>query len=267
MIVEKQLNTKSSVDCLSVWRTIRGEAQEASRQQPLMASFFRSNILNHESFASAVSFYLASLLANDAVPVMTMQALFQEAMLADPSIENNMLQDLLAHYTRDAACLQCMTPLLYFKGYHAIQCYRVAHYLWLQKRPLLASYLQGRISELFDVDVHPAAKIAGGLMVDHATGVVIGETTVIESNVSMLHAVTLGGSGAMGGKRHPTIRKGVLLSVGAKLLGNIDIGEGAKVGAGSVVLDDIPAHSTVVGVPAKTIGRSASSMPALDMNH
>jgi len=250
-----------------VWACLCNEARVASEQQPLLASYFHANILNHGTFSSAISFFLSQHLANDYLPSMMVRELFVNAMRSDASIEKNMLFDLEAHYTRDPACEQYMTPFLYFKGYHAIQCYRIAHWLWRQKRVLLAHYMQSRIVELFDVDIHPAAEIAGGLMLDHATGVVIGETTIIEQNVSMLHAVTLGGTGARVGKRHPTIRRGVLLSTGAKILGNIEIGEGASVGAGSVVLESMPANSTVVGVPARVVGRSRSSMPSLDMDH
>jgi serine O-acetyltransferase len=250
-----------------VWQIMREEAVQASQQSPLMASFFHANIINHSSFASAISFYLANHLATSTVPAMMVYTIFEQTMAADPTIEQKMRQDLLAHYERDPACEQHITPFLYFKGYHAIQSYRIAHYLWQTKRTVLARYFQSRISEQFDVDIHPAAVIGGGLMVDHATGVVIGETTIIEDNVSMLHAVTLGGSGALSGKRHPTIRQGVLLSVGVKILGNIEIGEGAKVGAGSVVLENMPAHSTIVGVPAKVVGRSNCDMPALEMDH
>lgn len=251
----------------SIWNNMREEAQLASEENPLMASYFHVNILNHSSFASAISFFLSNHLASDAVPAMIIRDVCEQAMEDDVSIETNMLEDLLAHYTRDPACEQYITPFLYFKGYHAIQSYRIAHYLWKSKRKLMAFYIQSRVTERFDVDIHPAARIAGGLMVDHATGVVIGETTKIEKNVSMLHAVTLGGSGLDGGKRHPTIREGVLLSVGSKILGNIEIGEGAKVGAGSVVLTDMPAHSTIVGVPAKVVGRCSDNMPALEMDH
>ncbi len=250
-----------------VWQAMRAEALSASEQQPLMASFFHSNILNHHSFVSAISFYLSNHLSTDAIPSMIIRDIFEEALGTDPSIQQKMIADLLAHYQRDPACDQHITPFLYFKGYHAIQSHRIAHYLWQQKRTLLATYIQSRIAELFDVDIHPAASIAGGLMVDHATGVVIGETSIIKENVSMLHAVTLGGSGSKGGKRHPTIEPCVLLSVGAKILGDITVGEGAKVGAGSVVLTSMPAHSTVVGVPARAIGKASCDMPALEMDH
>lgn len=254
-------------DAKNIWQRLQEEARRASEEQPLMASYFHANILNHESFSSAIRFFLANHLSNGAVSSMMMQDVFFKAMSDDASIEQAMLQDLMAHYTRDPACDQLMTPLLYFKGYHAIQSYRIAHWLWRQQRQLLAYYIQSRMSILFDVDIHPAADIAGGLMVDHATGVVIGETAVIKESVSMLHAVTLGGSGAFKGKRHPTIEPGVLLSAGAKILGGITIGEGTSVGAGSVVLNNMPSHSTVVGVPARVVGRSRSSMPSLDMEH
>lgn len=267
----KALSIESeSIDVDRVWQSMRDEAELASRQTPLMASYFHANILNHASFSSAISFFLSHHLANDYISAMIIRDVFQEAMAQDKqgkSIEDNMLQDLMAHYTRDPACDQYIKPFLYFKGFHAVQSYRIAHWLWQQKRTLLARYMQSRVAELFDVDIHPAAEIAGGLMVDHATGVVIGETVVIEQDVSMLHAVTLGGSGAITGKRHPTIRRGVLLSTGAKVLGGIEIGEMTSVGAGSVVLNSMPAHSTVVGVPARVVGRSVSAMPSLDMSH
>lgn len=254
-------------DSASIWRLMREEAAQASEAHPLMGGFFHANILNHSTFASAISFFLAGHLASDAVPAMVIREVCEQAIRDDATIEQKMLEDLLAHYSRDPACDQYITPLLYFKGFHSIQSYRIAHYLWKHKRTMLARYIQSRVSEIFDVDIHPAAMIDGGLMVDHATGVVIGETTVIEKNVSMLHAVTLGGSGLSSGQRHPTIRQGVLLSVGSKILGNIEIGEGTKVGAGSVVLTSMPSHSTVVGVPAKVVGRCCDNMPALEMDH
>lgn len=261
------MNIQSTKDIQALWQLMRSEAQQASEQQPLMASFFYNNILNHEGFASAIRFYLSNHLASKNLSAMMLNDVFEMAMNADPLIEQRMCQDLLAHYVRDPACEQYITPFLYFKGYHAMQSYRIAHYLWTHKRTVLAAYIQSHVAQLFDVDIHPAATIAGGIMVDHATGVVIGETAVIEEDVSMLHGVTLGGSGSASGQRHPTIRKGVLISVGAKILGNIEVGEGAKIGAGSVVLSDVPAHVTVAGVPAKIVGQSHSAMPALDMDH
>ena len=251
----------------SVWHSIVAEARQACELQPLMASFFHSNVLNHRCFHEALSFYLASRMASATLPAMTIQSVFHEALAAEPTIIDAMLGDLLAHYTRDAACDQYMMPLLYFKGFHAIQAQRIAHWLWLQERRGLALYFQHRISALFDVDIHPAAQLGSGIMLDHATGLVIGETAVVGDEVSILHAVTLGGSGAGEGDRHPKIGRGVLLSAGAKLLGNISVGEGAKVGAGSVVLEDVPAHTTVAGVPARRIGRASVSMPSLEMDH
>ncbi|MEO0443166.1 MAG: serine O-acetyltransferase [Pseudomonadota bacterium] len=250
-----------------VWQAILKEAREASRDQPLMASFFHSNVINHQSFADSIAFYLSSRLASDAIPAMTIRTVFEQAIQNKPDIVDCMLDDLLAHYTRDAACDQYIIPLLYFKGFHALQCYRIAHWLWSQQRDMLAIYLQHRISELFAVDIHPAAQIGSGIMLDHATGLVIGETAVIGNDVSILHGVTLGGSGASGGNRHPKIGSGVLLSAGAKLLGNITVGDGAKIGAGSLVLTDVPARVTVAGVPAKQVGRARVDKPSLAMDH
>ena len=267
MMSAKHPSSQLSVNAERIWQTMQTEARKAGAEQPLMADFLHHNILQHDDFCSAISCYLSTVLALETVSAITLQELFYKAMVADSGIVECMLQDLLAHYIRDAACEQYITPFLYFKGYHAIQAYRIAHYLWQQKHHLLALYIQSRSAALFDVDIHPAAKIAGGLMVDHATGVVIGETAIIEKNVSMLHAVTLGGSGTVGGRRHPIIAEGVLLSVGAKVLGNIEIGAGVKVGAGSVVVSSVPAHATVVGVPATVIGQTNSEMPALDMDH
>lgn len=249
-----------------VWQSIVTEALAASEAQPMMASFFHSAILNHASFADSIGFYIPSNLGNATVSAMTIQSIFHQALLEDESIQDTMLDDLLAHYTRDAACDQTMIPLLYFKGFHAIQSYRIAHWLWSQNRRQLALYLQHRIHELYDVDIHPAAELGSRIMLDHATGLVIGETAVVGNDVSILHGVTLGGSGASRGDRHPKVDSGVLLSAGAKLLGNIRIGEGAKIGAGSVVLSDVSPHTTVVGVPAELVGKTRVKMPSLGMD-
>jgi serine O-acetyltransferase len=198
---------------------------------------------------------------------MMLREVFIGAMQADVSIEQAMRADIRAHRERDPACNKFCMPFLFFKGYHALQSWRIAHWLWSQKRNALALYFQNQISQAFDVDIHPGARIGSGIMIDHATGVVIGETTVIDDDVSMLHGVTLGGSGCMKTDRHPKIRRGVLIGVGAKILGNIEIGEGAKIGAGSVVLDAVAPHTTVAGVPAKPIGRPKGESPALDMDH
>ncbi|MGB0743029.1 MAG: serine O-acetyltransferase, partial [Opitutales bacterium] len=175
--------------------------------------------------------------------------------------------DMIAANERDPACPDILTPLLYFKGFQALVCYRISNYLWLVGRRDLALYLQSLIAETFSVDIHPAAEISCGILLDHATGFVAGETAVIEHDVSILHEVTLGGTGKERGDRHPKVRSGVLLGAGAKILGNVEIGEGAKIGAGSVVLKDVPPHVSVAGVPARIVGKMSVSNPALDMCH
>lgn len=252
---------------VDVWQEIRAEAQQASIDEPVLASFYHASILNHASFPAAISFHLANKLDSQALPAMMLREVFTEAMLADAAIEQAMRADIRAHRERDPACNKFCMPFLFFKGYHALQSWRIAHWLWLQKRNALALYFQNQISQAFDVDIHPGARIGGGIMIDHATGVVIGETSVIDDDVSMLHGVTLGGSGCIKTDRHPKIRRGVLIGVGAKIIGNIEIGEGAKIGAGSVVLEAVAPHTTVAGVPAKPIGRPLGKAPALDMDH
>ncbi len=252
----------------SLWQTLRVEAQAVAAGEPVLASYIHSVILHHQSLAEAISFHLASLLDSNTAPALLLREVCMDAMQADPLILQNLCRDIIACYERDAACDHYLMPVLYFKGFHALQSYRIAHWLWQQDRRMLALHFQNRMSEVFAVDIHPAAVIGGGIMIDHATGVVIGETAVIEDDVSMLHEVTLGGSGtAKGCRRHPLIRRGVLLSTGAKVLGPVEIGEGAKIGGGSVVLVDIPPHSTAAGVPARVIGRPAAEQPALDMDH
>ena len=187
-------------------------------------------------------------------------------MEADPDILAAAEIDILATYARDPACPDLSTPFLFFKGFHALQAHRVAHWLWIQGRTTLAAFFQNQIGAGLGVDFHPAARVGAGIMLDHATGIVVGETAVIEDDVSILHSVTLGGSGKESGDRHPKIRRGVLLAAGCKVIGNIEVGVGAKVGAGSVVLHDVPAHTTVAGVPAVVVGRPTASAPALDMD-
>jgi serine O-acetyltransferase len=252
---------------IDVWATIRTEAIEASRQEPVLASFYHAAILNHTNFQAAISFHLANKLDSQAMPALMIREIFVEAMNADPAIEVAMRADICAHRERDPACNTYSMPLLFFKGYQALQSQRVAHWLWLQGRQGLALFFQNQISQQFDVDIHPGAKIGKGIMIDHATGVVMGETVIVEDNVSLLHGVTLGGSGCTKGLRHPIIRRGVLIGVGAKILGRIEIGEGAKIGAGSLVLDAVAPHTTVAGVPAKVVGRPVVAEPALDMDH
>jgi serine O-acetyltransferase len=252
---------------IDVWQEIVKEARQASKLEPVLASFYHATILNHASFAAAISFHLANLLDSQTLPAIMVREVIGEALAADASIESAMRADICAHRERDPACHEYATPFLFFKGYHALQSWRIAHWLWQQKRNSLALYFQNQISQAFDVDIHPGAIIGNGIMIDHATGVVIGETTVIEDDVSMLHGVTLGGTGCASGDRHPKIRRGVLIGVGAKILGNIDIGEGAKIGAGSLVLNAVAPHTTVAGVPAVLIGKPKGDSPALDMDH
>jgi serine O-acetyltransferase len=250
----------------NIWRRIMEEAAEHARREPFLGSFLYSVVLNHSRLEDALSFHLASKLGSDVLPPTTLRDIIDEALEADPAIGASVRADLRAVEERDPACPGLSTPLLYFKGFHAMQCHRVAHYFWRQDRKELAFYLQSRIAQVFSVDVHPAARLGSGLLMDHATGVVIGETAVVEDNVSMLHEVTLGGTGKESGDRHPKIRQGVLIGAGAKLLGNIEVGQGAKVGAGSVVLEDVPPHCTAVGVPARIVC-AEDGVPAQDMNH
>ncbi len=193
--------------------------------------------------------------------------MIEEAFANDPAIGQAIRADICAVRDRDSACDKLSMPFLYFKGFHALQSYRVAHWLWTQGRTSLALFFQNRISCEFGVDIHPAAKIGWGILMDHATGIVIGETAEVGNNVSLMQSVTLGGTGKEEGDRHPKVSDGVLLGAGAKILGNIRIGEGAHVGAGSVVLKDVPAHTMVSGVPAKVVGKPDCDNPALSMNH
>lgn len=260
-------NAPSHPDSARLWEIIREEATADTRQEPMLASFFHQVILNHKSLEAALSFHLASKLESVTLPAVTLRDLIDEAFMSDPAIGEAFRADMQAVRDRDPACKQYSMPLLYFKGYQALQAYRVAHYYWKQQRHQLALFLQSRISEVFSVDIHPAARLGKGILIDHATGVVIGETAVVEDCVSMLHEVTLGGTGKETGDRHPKVRRGVLIAAGAKILGNVEIGEGAKVGGGAVVLEDVAPHTTVVGIPARPVGMASTNQPALEMDH
>ncbi|KZN12893.1 MULTISPECIES: serine O-acetyltransferase [Marinomonas] len=252
----------------NLWQSLQAEAKKLAQDEPILASYFNTTILRHDSLCSALSFLLASKLDSISIPAMVLREVFEEAMADTHSgIVRCIEQDILAINERDAACDGFTTPLLFFKGFHALQTYRVANWLWKNNRRSLALYLQGQMSMAFSVDIHPAATIGCGVMLDHATGLVVGETCVIEDNVSILQSVTLGGTGKEHGDRHPKIRSGVLIGAGAKILGNIEVGEGAKVGAGSVVLEPVEHHTTVAGVPAKVVGRNTEEEPALVMDH
>lgn len=249
-----------------LWASIREEATAFSRQEPVLASYFHAAILSHDSFESAMSYILAEILGNETVSKLAFGRVIDQAVAADPEISRQMRMDTRAYRERDPACQYFSMPLLYFKGFHALQIHRIAHYLWQHDRQAIALHLNNLCSEIFGVDIHPGARIGGGIMIDHATAVVIGETAVIDDNVSMLHSVTLGGIGNAQGDRHPKVRSGVLISAGSKVLGNIEIGEGAKIGAGSLVLDAVPPHTTVVGVPARVVGVPAEASPATEMD-
>lgn len=254
-----------------LWSIILEETELEAKNEPVLASFLHATILNHSSLESALSYHLANLLGCSVTPAMLLREVIDEALASDARIIQSVAADIKAVYERDSACQAFSTPFLYFKGFLALQAYRVAHWLWTHQRQSLALYFQHRISVVFGVDIHPAAKMGHGIMIDHATGLVVGETCVVGDNVSIMQSVTLGGTGKEDGDRHPKVADGVLISAGAKILGNIQIGEGAKIGAGSVVLKPVPAYCTAAGVPAKIISKhspcSDSEMPAMNMDH
>ena len=258
-------NTHPACTDFDLWQTIRREAEAAADAEPMLASFLHLTVLRHDSLARVLAFHLSSKLSS---PIMDARALFEvylQALAADERIINAIKCDLLACYDRDPACDEYSLPLLYFKGFHAIQAHRINHWLWNNGRKTLAYFLQNRMSEVFGTDIHPAARFGHGLMLDHATGFVVGETAVLGNDISILHGVTLGGSGKESGDRHPKVGDGVMIGANASILGNIRIGSWSKVGAGSVVVADVPEHTTVVGVPAKPTGKAAN-MPAAEMD-
>jgi serine O-acetyltransferase len=259
------LPRSAAVDPL--WQTIRAETEQEARHEPVLASFLHATILNHDTLEAALSFHLAHKLDSATASALLVREVIEQALLSDPGIGQALRCDIRAVRERDSACQGFSVPFLYFKGVHALQAYRVAHWLWLQGRESLALFFQNRISGEFGVDIHPAARIGQGIMLDHATGVVIGETAVVGDNVSIMQSVTLGGTGKEHGDRHPKVGNGVLLSAGAIVLGNIRVGDGAQVAAGSVVLKDVEPHTVVAGVPAKVVGRPNCAQPALEMDH
>ena len=250
-----------------VWRALRAEVEGQLASEPLLATFMEPTVLRHRSFGRALAALLAQKLACPTLTEAGLREIINHAHDGDPSLLRHGIADLLAFCDRDPACDRYSLPFLYYKGYQGLQLHRIGHWLWRHNRRELALYLQSRSSEVFAMDVHPAARIGRGILIDHATSLVIGETAVVGDNVSMLHEVTLGGTGKDSGDRHPKVGPGVLIGAGAKILGNVRIGKGAKIGAGSVVLNDVPAHSTVAGVPAKPVGACSSDQPALEMDH
>ncbi|MRI56670.1 serine O-acetyltransferase [Methylobacterium sp. DB1607] len=249
-----------------LWTRVRTEAETVVRDEPQLASFFVATILNHPSLEAAVAHRVATRLGHASLSTELVAHGFHEALQDDARIGQSMRADILAVMDRDPATTRAIEPLLYFKGFHAIQAHRLAHWYWGHGRRDLALYLQSRSSEVFQTDIHPAARIGRGVFFDHATGLVVGSTAVIEDDVSILHAVTLGGTGKHGGDRHPKIRRGVMIGAGAKILGNIEVGACARVAAGSVVLRSVPPHTTVVGVPARVVGAAGCAEPARSMD-
>jgi serine O-acetyltransferase len=248
------------------WARLREEAEAIVAAEPSLSSFIFTNLLNHSSLEAAVAHRVAARLGHPAVPAELVAQTFQEAFAADPTIGEAIRADILAIVDRDPACTRLVEPVLYFKGFHAIQTHRLAHRLWSVGRQDFALYLQSRSSEVFQTDIHPAARIGRGIFLDHATGLVVGSTAVIDDDVSMLQGVTLGGTGKERGDRHPKIRRGVLIGAGAKILGNIEIGHCARIAAGSVVLHPVPPNMTVAGVPAKVVGAAGCAEPARTMD-
>ena len=257
----------SSTTSDPIWDRIRAEAALHAAEEPILASFLHATILNHAELEMALSFHLASQLDSPTASSLLLREVILDAFTSDPTIRDAVRADLQAVEERDSACHELYTPFLFYKGFHALQTHRVAHWLWTNGREPLALFFQNRMSAEFSVDIHPAARLGKGIMLDHATGLVIGETAVVGNDVSILQSVTLGGTGKDEGDRHPKIGDGVLISAGAKILGNICVGEGAKVGAGSVVLEAVPPHTTVAGVPAKIVGHPSSDHPAREMDH
>jgi len=249
-----------------VWIRLRREVQAMAETEPMLASYLHAAVLKHRTLEDSLSYLLAGRLSSSYFSAMSFREIFDEAFAASPGIREAICCDLLAVVDRDPAARGVAQPFLHYKGFHALQSYRVAHWLWLEGRQALASFYQNRISEVFGIDIHPAARVGKGILIDHGTSVVIGETAVVGDNVSMLHEVTLGGTGKETGDRHPKVGHGVLIGAGAKVLGNVRIGDGAKIGAGSVVLNDVPPHTTVAGVPAKIVGHPETDEPALSMD-
>src|SRR5437016_3214609 len=244
-----------------VWARIRGEAEDIVRREPEIATLIYSTILHHDSLEAAVVHRVAERLDSPEVSAEMIRQAYVDALETEPAIGLAFRADIVATVDRDPAANRFLEPVLYFKGFHAIQTHRLAHWLWGKGRRDFAYYLQSRSSAVFQTDINPAVKIGHGIFLDHATGLVVGETAVIEDDVSILQDVTLGGTGKEMGDRHPKIRHGVLIGAGAKILGNIEVGRCSKVAAGSVVLHDVPPNTTVAGIPAKVIGVSAAKQP------
>ena len=249
-----------------VFTRLRVEAEEVAKREPELAGFLFSTILNHDSFESAVVHRVAARLDHQDVPAELIRQRFLDLCARDTSVGEGMRADIMAVADRDPACTRLIEPMLYFKGFHALQTHRLAAGLWKAGRKDFALYLQSRSSEVFQVDINPQSRVGKGVFFDHATGIVVGATAVIEDNVSILQDVTLGGTGKETGDRHPKIRCGVLIGAGAKVLGNIEVGHCSRIAAGSVVLAAVPPNTTVAGVPARVVGAAGCAEPARTMD-
>ncbi|MDI3335994.1 serine O-acetyltransferase [Defluviimonas aestuarii] len=249
-----------------VWSHICEEARAAVRDEPLLGGLIHSSLLHHPSLERALAYRFSLKLASGEMSEQILREIADEAYAADPEIGQSARADIVAVYDRDPACHRFLQPVLFFKGFQAVQCYRIGHWLWQTGRRDLAYFVQMRVSEVFGVDIHPGAVVGKGIMIDHAHSIVIGETAVVGDNVSMLHSVTLGGTGKEDGDRHPKIGNGVLIGAGAKILGNIKVGDCSRIAAGSVVLHEVPKCTTVAGVPARVVGEAGCEQPALTMD-
>jgi len=265
---EKAVRVCQSLDTESgeLWEQLREDAARVAAGEPQLRHLMEDVILDQPCLGTALGVRLARKLAREDMTREELSPLLTAIWRGDERLVASAARDLRAIVERDPACDSPLQPLMFFKGFLAISTYRVSHQMWGEGRRELAMYFQSLASEVFAVDIHPAARIGCGILLDHATSFVVGETAVIEDDVSILHEVTLGGTGKMGGDRHPVVRTGVLLGAGAKVLGRVEIGEGAKVGAGSVVLSDVAPHTTVAGVPAQMVGESRDESPALAMD-
>lgn len=255
----------STVD--PVWHRICEEAEGAVLAEPLMGGMIHASVLHHKSLEGALAYRLSMKLGSPEMSEQIIREIADEAYTDAPELSASARADIVAIFERDPACHRLLQPLLFFKGFQAVQAYRLGHWLWQKGRRDLAYFVQMRVSEIFGVDIHPAAKIGKGIMIDHAHSIVVGETAVVGDNVSMLHSVTLGGTGKEDDDRHPKIGNGVLIGAGAKVLGNIKVGHCSRIAAGSVVLEEVPPMKTVAGVPARIVGEAGCAQPSITMDH
>jgi len=266
-MAQQQLKSVRGLDKVDpVWTRIRDEAEEVARREPALASFIYSSILHHDAFEQAVVHRIAQRLDHPDVSGELIRQAYADALEDEPGLGDAFRADIAATIDRDPAAHRFIDPLLYFKGFHAIQTHRLAHWLWNKGRKDFSLYLQSRSSAVFQTDINPNARIGRGIFLDHATGLVVGETASIDDDVSILHGVTLGGTGKENEDRHPKIRRGVMIGAGAKILGNIEVGHCARVAAGSVVLKAVPPNTTVAGVPAKVVGEAGCAEPSRNMD-